>query len=47
MKAIYWFTIYLLVGIWSVIAPYALNFTMNTEAYWNALSVGALVIWSH
>jgi hypothetical protein len=44
VKAIYWFTIYLLVGIWSVIAPYALNFTMNTEAYWNALSVGALVI---
>lgn len=44
MKAIYWFTIYLLMGIWSVIAPYALNFTTHVEAYWNALAVGALMI---
>jgi SPW repeat len=44
MKALYWFTIYLLVGIWSAISPYALNFATNLEAYWNALSVGALLI---
>jgi predicted membrane channel-forming protein YqfA (hemolysin III family) len=44
MKAVYWFTLYLLMGIWSVIAPYALNFTTNLEAYWNALAVGALLI---
>ena len=44
MKALYWFTIDLLVGIWLAISPYALNFTTNLEAYWNALSVGALLI---
>jgi SPW repeat len=44
MKAVYWFTIYLLMGIWSVIAPYILNFTAHVEAYWNALGVGALLI---
>jgi hypothetical protein len=44
MKAVYWFTIYLLMGIWSVIAPYVLSFTTHIEAYWNALAVGALLI---
>ena len=44
MKAVHWFTIYLLMGIWSVIAPYALDFTTHVEAYWNTLAVGALVI---
>jgi hypothetical protein len=44
MNTIYWFTIYLLMGIWSVIGPYALNFTTHVEAYWNALALGALLI---
>jgi hypothetical protein len=44
MKAVYWFTIYLLMGIWLVIAPYALNFTANIEAFWNSLAVGVLLI---
>jgi hypothetical protein len=44
MKALYWFTIYLLVGIWSVIAPYALKFAANSKAFWNSLAVGALLI---
>jgi SPW repeat len=44
VKATYWFTIYLLLGIWSVVAPYALGFTTNVPAYWNALSLGALLI---
>jgi hypothetical protein len=44
MKALYWITMSLLVGVWSVISPYALNFTANVEAYWNSLSVGALLI---
>jgi hypothetical protein len=39
MKAVYWFTIYLLMGIWSVIASYALNFTENTGAFWSSLLV--------
>lgn len=33
-----------LMGIWLVIAPYALNFTTHVEAYWNALALGALLI---
>ncbi len=44
MRAVYWFTIYLLTGIWSVIAPYALNFTANREAFWNSLAVGVFLI---
>jgi len=44
MKAVYWFTIYLLMGILLVIAPYALNFTANIEAFWNSLAVGVLLI---
>jgi hypothetical protein len=44
MKALYWFTIYLLVGVWSIVSPYALNFATNVEAFWNALAVGALLI---
>jgi SPW repeat len=39
MKAVYWFTIYLLMGIWSAIAPHALNFTENTGAFWSSLLV--------
>ena len=44
MKAVYWFTIYLVAGIWSVIAPYALNFAASTEAFWNSVVLGALLI---
>ena len=44
MKALYWFTIYLLVGIWTVIAPYALKFAANSEAFWSSLAVGVLLI---
>lgn len=44
MKAVYWFTIYLLMGIWSVITPYALNFTENTGAFWSSLLVGAALV---
>jgi hypothetical protein len=44
MKAVYWFAIYLLIGIWSVIAPYALNFTENSEAFWSSLLVGATLL---
>lgn len=44
MKAVYWFAIYLLIGIWSVIAPYALNFTEHSGAFWSSLLVGAALI---
>jgi hypothetical protein len=44
MKAVYWFTIYLLMGIWSVIAPYALDFTENTGAFWSSLLLGAALV---
>jgi SPW repeat-containing protein len=44
MRALYWFTIYLLTGIWSVIAPYVLSFTANREAFWNSLAVGVFLI---
>lgn len=44
MKAFYWFTTYLLLGIWLVISPYALNFSTHFEAFWNALAVGLLLI---
>ncbi|HWP23765.1 MAG TPA: SPW repeat protein [Candidatus Binatia bacterium] len=44
MKAIYWFTTYLVLGIWLVVSPYVLNFTTQVEAFWNALAVGVLLI---
>jgi hypothetical protein len=44
MKAVYWFTIYFLVGLWSLLAPYALSFSGNTEAFWSSLIVGVLLI---
>ena len=44
MKTIYWSVIYLLVGIWSVIAPYALNIPENSDAFRNSLAVGAVLI---
>jgi hypothetical protein len=44
MKAVYWFTIYLLMGIWSVIAPYALNFMENVGAFWSSLLLGAALV---
>lgn len=44
MKALYWFAIYLLVGIWSVLSPYVLNFTTEAAPFRSALAVGALLI---
>jgi hypothetical protein len=44
MKALYWFTTYLVLGIWLVISPYALNFAANLQAFWNALAVGVLLV---
>ena len=44
MKAVYWFIVYLLIGIWSVIAPYALSFAENSEAFWSSLLAGALLV---
>jgi predicted membrane channel-forming protein YqfA (hemolysin III family) len=44
MKAFYWFAIFLVLGIWLVVSPYALNFAANLEAFWNALTVGVVLI---
>jgi SPW repeat len=44
MKAVYWFIVYLLIGIWSVIAPYALSFPENSGAFWSSLLVGAMLV---
>ncbi|HWO42609.1 MAG TPA: SPW repeat protein [Candidatus Eisenbacteria bacterium] len=44
MKALYWFSFYLILGIWTVVSPYALDFTTHAAANWNALVVGVLLI---
>ena len=42
MKSLYWFGIYLLLGIWLLVSPYALGFVENVQAHWNALASGAV-----
>jgi hypothetical protein len=42
MKNLYWFGIYLLLGLWLLVSPYALGFVENLQAYWNAIGSGAL-----
>ena len=44
MKTPYWFGIYLLVGLWLLISPYALGFTEDFNAYWNAIASGAVSV---
>ncbi|HWO42347.1 MAG TPA: SPW repeat protein [Candidatus Eisenbacteria bacterium] len=43
MKAFHWFAVYLLVGLWLVVSPYALGFTDLTGAYWNNIVFGAFL----
>lgn len=42
MKASYWFGIFLLLGLWLIVSPYALGFVDNYRAYWNAIASGAV-----
>jgi hypothetical protein len=42
MKTFYWFGIYLLLGLWLIVSPYALGFVENLQAYWNAIASGAV-----
>jgi SPW repeat len=42
MKTFYWFGIYLLLGLWLLVSPYALGFVENLQAYWNAIGSGAV-----
>ena len=42
MKTFYWFGIYLLLGLWLLVSPYALGFVENLQAYWNAIASGAV-----
>jgi hypothetical protein len=42
MSAFYWSGIYLVLGLWLLISPYALGFTENLNAYWNAIGSGAV-----
>jgi hypothetical protein len=42
MKTFYWFGIYLLLGVWLLVSPYALGFVENLQAYWNAIVSGAV-----
>jgi hypothetical protein len=42
MSAFYWLGIYLVLGLWLLISPYALGFTENLNAYWNAIGSGAV-----
>jgi hypothetical protein len=42
MRTFYWFGIYLLLGIWLLVSPYALGFVENVQAYWNTLASGAV-----
>ena len=42
MSGFYWFGIYLVLGLWLLISPYALGFTENLHAYWNAIGCGAV-----
>ena len=44
MKAVYWFGLYLLLGVWLVISPYAVGFSDNSYAFWNAIGSGAFSI---
>ena len=44
MKAFYWFGIYLLLGLWLLISPYALGFTESPHAFWNAIACGAVSV---
>jgi hypothetical protein len=41
MKTFYWFGIYLILGLWLLVSPYALGFVENFQAYWNAIGSGA------
>ena len=42
MKNFYWFGIYLLLGLWLIVSPYALGFVENSQAYWNAIASGVV-----
>jgi len=42
MKTLYWLVMYLLLGLWLVISPYALGFVENMHAYWNAIACGVV-----
>jgi hypothetical protein len=42
MKNFYWFGIYLLLGLWLIVSPYALGFVENVQAYWNAIASGVV-----
>ena len=44
MKTLYWFGIYLLLGLWLLISPYALGFEENLNAFWNAVGSGAVAL---
>lgn len=42
MNTFYWFGIYLLLGLWLLVSPYALGFIENSQAYWNAVASGVV-----
>jgi hypothetical protein len=44
MKYFYGFILYLILGLWLMISPYALGFTDMPSAYWNAMVVGLLSV---
>ena len=44
MKATYWFAIHLVLGLWLIVSPYALDFVDNQHAYWNAIASGVIAL---
>ena len=44
MKSLHWFGIYLVLGLWLLISPYALGFEENLNAFWNAIGSGAVAL---
>jgi hypothetical protein len=42
MKLLYGYILFLILGLWLLISPYALGFADLPAAYWNAVIVGVL-----
>lgn len=44
MTNFYWFALHLVIGIWLIASPYALNFTDTAGAFWNTVIAGAVFV---